>query len=465
MQAPPSAPAWLNAPGHDDAARVRRGVDVAARLLAAGAVATPALLMDRAVLRDNLARWHRHLPDVAPHYAVKANVDPLVLRELFAAGAAADVASAHEVEVCRALGVGGDRMILSNPRKDPDTVRALKSARAWATTVDSEEEVEKLAAEGIPGGGYDPVLFVRIKVPTRGVKQDLSAKFGVRVVPPEAELATGAAPAVNLNEVRAIFARARAAGFTQFGLAFHVGTQCADPAVYASALAVCRAVADGLRPGGTAITWIDVGGGFADARIVAARATPSAPATHDALLAAVGAEARAMTRRGYRLLGEPGRYLVADAGVLVTRVTYDRSTDLTGRRVQIDDGLFRTLSGRVHDEREFRFHAFRPGPGARPFFGMTTRFAVWGCSCDSFDKVADDLLLPADLEVGDCLLADCLGAYSTSFGSNTNGFQPAAVVTHWEEGGELRWEVSPLADLNALVLAHLRRWAGAGGAK
>ena len=61
------------------------------------------------------------------------------------------------------------------------------------------------------------------------------------------------------------------------------------------------------------------------ARVVAARANAGAAATHDALLAAVGEEARAMTRRGYRLLGEPGRYLVADARVLLTRVTYDRS--------------------------------------------------------------------------------------------------------------------------------------------
>jgi ornithine decarboxylase len=144
-------------------------VDLARRLIAAG-VATPFLAVDRDALRANLARWRRHLPGVTPYYAVKANTDPLVLRDLFAAGADADVASAFEVEVCRALGLGGDRMVLSNPRKDRDTVLALKAVRAWATTVDSEEEVEKLAEIGIPGGGYDPVLFARIKVPTRGVK-------------------------------------------------------------------------------------------------------------------------------------------------------------------------------------------------------------------------------------------------------------------------------------------------------
>src|SRR5262249_23703030 len=144
-------------------------------------------------------------------------------------------------------------------------------------------------------------------------------------------------------------------------------------------------------------------------------------------------------------------------------VIYDRSTDVTGRRVQIDDGVYRTLSGRINDDREFHFHAFRADPTALPFLGITSRFTVWGCSCDSFDKVADDLLLPVDLSVGDYLWSECVGAYSTSFGSNTNGFQPAAVVVHWEEKGEPRWEVSPLADQNALVLAHLRRWSGRTG--
>ncbi|MBX9583746.1 MAG: hypothetical protein K2X87_25875 [Gemmataceae bacterium] len=88
-------------------------------------------------------------PAGRPPYAVKANIDPLVLRELFAGGAAADVASAFEVDICRALGLGGDRMVLSHPRKDPDTVRAMAAARPWGTAVDSDEEVDKLAAAGM----------------------------------------------------------------------------------------------------------------------------------------------------------------------------------------------------------------------------------------------------------------------------------------------------------------------------
>ena len=121
-------------------------------------------------------------------------------------------------------------------------------------------------------------------------------------------------------------------------------------------------------------------------------------------------------------MAEPGRLFVADAGVLVTRVIHDRATSVTGRRVQIDDGIYRTLSGRVHDGRAFRFRAVRPG--GPPLSDRQTEFAVWGCSCDSFDKVCEGQRLPADLRAGDYLVAECVGAYSTSFGSNTNGFRP-----------------------------------------
>ena len=83
--------------------------EVAQGLLDAG-VPTPFLAVSRDGLRAALARWNRHLPGVSPYYAVKANVDPLVLRELFAAGANADVASAYEIAVCRALGLGGHNL-------------------------------------------------------------------------------------------------------------------------------------------------------------------------------------------------------------------------------------------------------------------------------------------------------------------------------------------------------------------
>lgn len=413
---------------------------------------TPALLLDRERLRFAVRRWRHRLPTVTPYYAVKANVDPIVLRELFACGARADVASEFEIETCLSVGLRGEQMIVSNPRKDRDTIRALKRVQAFATVVDSEAEVDRLVSEGVPGPECEPVLFVRVKVPTRGVTQDLSSKFGVRVLPKGTDPFARPLPPPDLTAVRALLRHARAAGFRRFGLSTHVGTQCADPAVYGSALEVLATVAERALADGFSIGHIDLGGGFADARSLAAAGTNA-----DDLLAGVAAAIAQWTGPPVRFLAEPGRTLVADAGALLTQVIYDRDTDSTGRRVQIDDGVFRTLSGRIHDDKTYRFLAMRMG--GQPFLGVVCPMVVWGCSCDSFDRVSDDVTLPADLTVGDYLVADTLGAYSTSFGSNTNGFQPARPVLYWEEDGKFRFTVSPMADQNALMLAHIRRWA------
>ena len=167
-------------------------------------------------------------------------------------------------------------MILSNPRKDHDTLRACAAVRPWAVAVDSEEELERLAEAGIPGGGYAPVLFARIKVPTKGVKQDLSSKFGLRVLEPDADPARPQdwEGLVRIGELAAVLALAKRQGFGGLGLAFHVGTQCADPRAYHNAFRLCRMLALRLAVEGLHVTWLDLGGGFADAR-VAAEAQPA----------------------------------------------------------------------------------------------------------------------------------------------------------------------------------------------
>ena len=442
-------------PGSPDEPVAKRIGTIAAEFIARHPELSPFLLIDRGVLLGQLARWNRLLPTVPPYYAVKANIDPVILRELFEAGANADVASAFEIDVCRAVGVPGERMIVSNPRKDRDTILSMRDIRAFATAVDSEEEIDKLTLAGMPSRDYQPVLFIRIKVPTKGVTQDLSSKFGVRVLPPKTDPTVEPLPPVQLDAVRSIAKHARSAGFTKIGLSFHVGTQCSDPRIYVSALRVCRSVIDDLASDGIRVGWLDIGGGFADLRTLAARGTDV-----ETLLREIGRAVARFTGTGIQLLAEPGRHLVADAGWLVTSVTYDRATDVTGRRVQIDDGVYRTLSGRIHDDREYQLHALRCG--GLPFTGVTVQAAVWGCSCDSFDKVSDAVVLPADVQIGDRLIAGCLGAYSTSFGSNTNGFQPAPSVLFSGESGDRRFVLSPMRDQNAVLLKHIGHWAGTG---
>ena len=453
---PTSAPEPMKMPSATQV-RLEQRISAAAELLSWDIASTPTLFVDRSILRTNVALWQSQLPRVQPFYAVKANHDPLILQELFANGANADVASAYEIEIARTVGLTGDRMILSNPRKDLATIRTMKAAKVWATTVDSLAEINKLVDEGIPTSDYNPVLFFRIKVPTVGVTQDLNCKFGVRILPPTINiLADRKDLHLELNDLRAMMVRARQAGFTQFGLAFHVGTQCTNPAVYEFALAVVQQIAEKFRSEGLPVNHLDIGGGFPDERIAIQENPQSLGDPRAELLRAVGNAAELAMAAGFQVIAEPGRFLVADAGFLVTRVTYAQTADAT---IQIDDGIYRSLSGRIHDDRDFQFHAIRADENRTPFLGISSPMTIWGCSCYSFDKVSDKALIPVDIEVGDDLLVEGLGAYSTSFGSNTNGFAPAAVVLYHYDDNQLQSKVSPLAEQNELLTQHLEVWA------
>ncbi len=68
------------------------------------------------------------------------------------------------------------------------------------------------------------------------------------------------------------------------------------------------------------------------------------------------------------------------------------------------------------------------------------------------------MILPADLRTGDYLLADILGAYSTSFGSNTNGFQPAPIVAFSRDQGNYTFRLSPMSQQNTILLTAIRKW-------
>lgn len=419
---------------------------------------TPFLAVDGDKIVENAQRWQRLLPSVTPFYAIKANTDPLVLQLLFEAGVHADVASAFEIDTCSALQLPPERMILSNPRKDAETIRSLAQHGLYATTVDSEIEIHKLAEQLHSNLDNKPLLFLRIKVPTDGVQQDLSSKFGIRVLAASTRTDDCSDHELELEQLIAIAKQAKSLGFDRLGLAFHVGTQCYQGRVYATAVQLCLRIGRELRKVGLPIEAIDIGGGFADGTLLSQKMDQPASKSLEHFLTQIAEACSPALSAGYAIVAEPGRYMVADSGTLVTQVAYDQSTQHTGRRIQIDDGIFRTLSGRIHDGREFQFHPFRIHNSSKPFLPVHSRFAIWGCSCDSFDKVAEDIFLPADLKVGDYLLIPTMGAYSTSFGSNTNGFHPATTVLYRRKGDKILWQVTPLEQQKRLLLDHIRDW-------
>src|SRR3984893_13273923 len=174
-------------------------------------------------------------------YAVKCNPEPRVLRAVWAGGVHHfDCASLHEIALVRKL-LPGAEVHFMHPVKARHAIHAAFHEHGVTDfSFDSAEELEKIVQESVPVGlvGAPPPLglFVRLAV-TQGGAYDLSGKFGVSV-----------------DEAAALLRAARPHA-ARLGIAFHVGSQCLDPAVY-------RAALEAVGQAHVVIDILDLGGGF-----------------------------------------------------------------------------------------------------------------------------------------------------------------------------------------------------------
>jgi ornithine decarboxylase len=361
---------------------------------------TPLFVVDHDQLRRNFATFRRHLPRVQAYYAVKANSDPAIVKTLHAAGASFDVASMPEfmtVHECikdmpddaRQAWIW-DKIIYANPIKAIETLRQLDQYKPLVT-FDNLDEIRKIRKYAPHAG-----VVLRLKVPNTGAMVELSSKFGC-------------APGEAVDLILA----ADKAGLTVEGLSFHVGSQTTNVENYVQALSLAAGVfREAQERGYTKMNLLDIGGGF--------------PAPYDAtvkpfkdLAKILRGELDRLFPKNIQILAEPGRFMVATAATAVSRII--------GRAVRdgklcyyIDDGVYHTFSGVVFDHCHYHFAAFKPGP--------KQVCSVFGPTCDALDVVSMTEELPANLELGDLLYSENIGAYSAASSTWFNGFPPAKVV-------------------------------------
>jgi ornithine decarboxylase len=379
-------------------------IDRKALLALAEKHGTPILVMDHDVIRANYRRFKRHLPRVQAYYAVKANSDPEIIKTLFDEGASFDVASFPEFMAVhkhivrwpdkKRFGYIWDKIIFSNTIKDIETLEALRPYRPLVA-FDNEDEIRKIKRHCNTAG-----LILRLTVSDTGSVVELNSKFGV-------------AP----GEANHLIEKAFAMGLTVEGLSFHVGSQCMNPNNYAEAMNTAHEVFAAANRRRTRtqkkLNLINLGGGF--------------PAAYDKnvprfepLAKMINSEiARLFPDRSIEILAEPGRFVVATAGTLVSKIIGRTRRD--GKRFyHINDGLYHDFSGVLFDHWTPNFQAFKRG--------RREICAVVGPTCDSFDKVSLAENLPANLDYGDLLYTVNIGAYSSVSATHFNGFPPAKVV-------------------------------------
>lgn len=338
---------------------------------------TPYLMLDL----DRVERAYLGLLDRldvdAIHYAVKCNPDPRVLATLDRLGCRFQVTSQAELLGLVALGVAPAEVLCSNPVKPVDHIRWAYRAGCWRFAADSVTEVDKLALHA-PGSA----VYVRLRAAGAG-------RLGVD-------------PATGVD----LLCTAARRGLRPYGVTFHVGSQATDPGVWGTAIAGAGAVMTELERAGIRLRMLDVGGGF--------------PARYEGVDPDLGghgaAIAAAVARLPYRprLVAEPGRALVAEAGVLVGTVVGTAVRD--GRTwVHLDVGAFNGVM------EALATGAARAFPVSDSRRGRPLSCHLAGPTCDSRDTLRLDVPLSAGLTVGDRVYLGTAGAYTTAQVSGFNG--------------------------------------------
>jgi ornithine decarboxylase len=360
------------------------------------APATPCLVLDVDTVEQNYRRLTAALPLARVYYAVKANPAAPILERLAGLGSAFDAASWEEVEACLAAGAAPAAISFGNTVKKESAIRAAHEAGVTMFAFDSEPELRKLARSA-PGAR----VYCRILVENKGAEWPLSRKFGC-----EAKMAVE------------LMKKAAAWGLDPYGISFHVGSQQTTTDAYQAAIARVAMIFTDLREAGVNLRMVNLGGGYP------VRYRQEVPGIDDFGAAIMGAMAEHFGNALPEIVVEPGRFLVADAGVVESEVVLvsRKGEDDPVRWVYLDIGRF---GGLAETEGEAIRYAFRtPHDGTAE--GPVT---IAGPTCDSADTLYEksNYRLPLALDGGDRVQLLSTGAYVTTYASQRfNGFRPLA---------------------------------------
>jgi ornithine decarboxylase len=331
-------------------------------------------------------KWNEFLPDVKPYYAVKSNPNELILKVLAGLDVNFDCASKNEIASVVSITQDPSRIIFANPCKMSNQIKYARANDVDLMTFDSDHELYKIKL-------YHPYsdLILRIRVDDSKSVCRFGCKFGVDVE--DVEKLLGIAKTLALNVV---------------GISFHVGSGCKDTNQYTKAIEnskTCFEIAEKL---GMKFTVLDIGGGFEDETF-----DESALVISDALV-------QNFDLSTVRVIAEPGRFFVSSSHTLVVNVIGKKDVidPKTGDRTfvyYLNDGMYGSFNC-VHFD-----HAV---PVVCPFNerdGKRYKSKIFGPTCDSMDKISDEVLLP-ELAIGEWCYIENFGAYTCAAASTFNGF-------------------------------------------
>ncbi len=377
----------------------------------AAAVGTPFYCYSTATLTRHYEVFAGAFADVPALvcYSMKANSNQAVVKTLADLGAGADVVSGGELARARAAGIAPDKIMFSGIGKTAPELALAVEEDILCVNVESEAELELLSSIAA-GKGRTARISVR-------VNPDVDAKTHVKIATGKAENKFG----IPISRAREVYGRAaELPGIEVAGVDMHIGSQITELAPFDDAFALLSDFVRTLRADGHAIRHIDLGGGLG----IPYREDNEPPPAPDAYATLVK---RATRDLGCTLIFEPGRLIVGNAGILVTRVIYLKRGEAKSF-VIVDAGmndLIRpTLYEAHHDIRPVR----EPDPAAPRLHAD-----VVGPVCESGDFLALEREM-VEPRAGDLIAVMTAGAYgAVQAGTyNTRPLVPEVLVREHE---------------------------------
>eukprot|EP01147_Barroeca_monosierra_P000508 gene508-3834_t len=401
---------------------------------------TAFFLTDLGDVYRKFVAWQQQLPSIEPFYAVKCNGDHMILRLLAALGVNFDCASMAEIEAVLNLGVTPDRIIFANPCKAITHLQYARKVGVRMMTFDNEFELSKIA-QHYP----EAALVLRILVDDSKSRCRLGLKFGA-----------------DMDSVAGLLSAAKYLGLDVIGVSFHAGSGASDATTYGDAIRRVKTVFEQAAAIGFDLELVDVGGGFPGHAIgdggvrfedIATELTRALseyfPGFDNKFVTDGEHNNNQPQQRRVRVIAEPGRYFVASASSLGTCITSKRrivvpsdidGTETSSYMYYINDGVYGSFNCILFDHAEVHAKVLYTSTGVpstcikheenRPAEDVDVvdtsgqqmyPASLWGPTCDSMDCVQKQVMLP-ELSVGDWLVFDNMGAYTSCAASTFNGF-------------------------------------------
>lgn len=356
---------------------------------------TPFVVIDKQTIADAYDQLIHCFPFAKVYYAVKANPATEITELLRDKGSSFDIASIYELDKVMKTGVGPERISYGNTIKKSRDIRYFyeKGVRLFAT--DSEADLRNIA-KAAPGSK----VYVRILTEgSDSADWPLSRKFGCN-------------PDMALD----LLILAKQLGLVPYGVSFHVGSQQRDIDVWDAAIAKVKVIFERLKEeDGITLQMINMGGGF-----------PANYIQRTNSLETYAEEIIRFLKEDFgdelpEIILEPGRSLIANAGILVSEVVLvaRKSRTAVDRWVYVDVGKFSGLIETMDESIKFPIWTEKKGE--------MEEVVIAGPTCDSADIMYENYKygLPLNLAAGDRLYWLSTGAYTTSYSAvEFNGFPP-----------------------------------------